>query len=169
MCSRPWTHHDTECFVDYHDNGQVGSKMKCCESERRSYNKFVLMDDSHQRDARHSHQRSHRREDRSVAETAQCVCTILFYLNLPRTLTHNLKSTEMPRARIPTRSSILPKKCTRSNTGLGLRRCPQPTTEITWSTELPASEMIPDSQFRKRQGIDAASNGAPLVEFLLHR
>ena len=29
-----------------------------------------------------------------------------------------------------------------------LASLPQPTTEITWSTELLASEMIPDSQFR---------------------
>ena len=38
---------------------------------------FCFGDDSHQRGARHSHHR----EDRRDAETADCVCTILFYLN----------------------------------------------------------------------------------------
>ena len=38
---------------------------------------FCFGDDSHRRDARYSHHR----EDRRDAETAHCVCTILFYLN----------------------------------------------------------------------------------------
>ena len=38
---------------------------------------FCFGDDSHQRDARHSNHR----EDQRDAETAHCVCTVLFYLN----------------------------------------------------------------------------------------
>ena len=55
----------------------VWSKGRPCGRRRGWRSLFCFGDDSHQRDARHSHHR----EDQRDAETAHYVCTVLFYLN----------------------------------------------------------------------------------------
>ena len=57
----------------------MGNTEYCelCEISLAKYSFCCFWDDSHQRDARHSHHR----EDRRDAETAQCVCTTLCYLS----------------------------------------------------------------------------------------